>query len=53
MSKVIVEKQGAVTTVIINRPEARNAVDHETALLLRAAFAEFDKDESSLSLIHI
>jgi enoyl-CoA hydratase/carnithine racemase len=47
MSKVIVEKQGAVTTVIINRPEARNAVDHETALLLRAAFAEFDKDASS------
>lgn len=47
MSKVIVEKQGAVTTVIINRPEARNAVDHETALLLRAAFSEFDKDDAS------
>jgi enoyl-CoA hydratase len=47
MSKVIVEKQGPVTTVIINRPERRNAVDHETALSLRAAFAEFEKDEAS------
>lgn len=45
--KVIVEKQGPVTTVIINRPERKNAVDHETALLLRAAFAEFERDEDS------
>ena len=47
MSKVVVEKNDRVTTVIINRPECRNAVDHETALLLRAAFAAFDKDEGS------
>jgi enoyl-CoA hydratase len=42
--KVLVEKDGPVTTVIINRPERRNAVDAETALMLRNAFAEFDKN---------
>jgi enoyl-CoA hydratase len=45
--KVLVEKKDRVTTVIINRPEARNAVDHETALALRAAFAAFDADDAS------
>lgn len=45
--KVLVEKKDRITTVIINRPEARNAVDHETALALRAAFAAFDRDEES------
>jgi enoyl-CoA hydratase len=45
--KVTVEKSGAVTTVIINRPERRNAVDQETAGLLREAFSAFDKDDAS------
>lgn len=45
--KVLVEKKDRVTTVIINRPQARNAVDHETALALRAAFTAFDEDEES------
>ena len=44
MHKVIVEKQGRITTVIINRPEVRNAVDGETAALLAQAFREFDTD---------
>jgi enoyl-CoA hydratase len=44
MPKVLVEKQGRVTTVIINRPEVRNAVDGETAGLLAQAFREFDAD---------
>ncbi len=44
MAKVIVEKQGRITTVIINRPEVCNAVDGETAGLLAQAFAEFDAD---------
>ena len=39
-SKLLVEKQGPVTPVIINRPEVRNAVDSETARA--AAFAEFE-----------
>jgi enoyl-CoA hydratase len=42
--KVLIERQGAVTTVIINRPEARNAIDPETATALRAAFRAFDTD---------
>ena len=42
--RVLVEKEGPVTTVIINRPEARNAVDHETCLELRNAFRAFDED---------
>ncbi|MGI9475714.1 MAG: crotonase/enoyl-CoA hydratase family protein [Hyphomicrobiaceae bacterium] len=43
--KVVVERNGPVTTVIINRPEVRNAVDNETADGLVAAFAAFDADE--------
>jgi enoyl-CoA hydratase len=47
MSKVAVEKEGAVTVVSIDRfAEARNAVDPETAVLLREAFLEFDADET-------
>jgi enoyl-CoA hydratase len=47
MSKVLVERDGAITTVTINRfAEARNAVDPETAILLRDAFTAFDQDES-------
>lgn len=44
--KVLVEKNGAITTVTINRPERRNAVDYETGELLLQAFDEFEKDES-------
>lgn len=47
MAKVRVEKQGPLTTVIINRPEVRNAVDSETAALLAAAFREFDTDATA------
>ncbi len=41
---VRVEKDGPVTTVIMNRSEVRNAVDHATALELQAAFRAFDAD---------
>jgi enoyl-CoA hydratase len=41
---VRVEKDGPVTTVIMNRPAVRNAVDHATALELQAAFQAFDAD---------
>jgi enoyl-CoA hydratase len=41
---VKVERRGAVTTVIMDRPEARNAVDRETALALSDAFRQFDSD---------
>ena len=47
MTKVRVEKNGPVTSVMIDRPEVRNAVDPETADQLRAAFTAFEADEES------
>ncbi len=41
---VRVEKNGPITTVILSRPEVRNAVDRETAQALADAFREFDED---------
>lgn len=39
---VRVETSGPVTTVVLARPEVRNAVDAATASALREAFAEFE-----------
>ncbi len=39
-----VTKDGHVTTVILHRPEVRNAVDHATAQELKAAFLAFEAD---------
>jgi enoyl-CoA hydratase len=44
---VRVEHNGPVTTVIMNRPEARNAVNGPAAAALFAAFEEFDRDDSA------
>jgi enoyl-CoA hydratase len=41
---VRIEKDGPVTTVIMNCPEVRNAVDHATAVELQAAFRVFEAD---------
>ncbi|GHE82239.1 enoyl-CoA hydratase [Streptomyces spiralis] len=41
---VRVERQGYVTTVVLSRPEARNAVDGPTAAELASAFREFEAD---------
>jgi len=41
---VRIEREAFVTTVILDRPEARNAVDRETAEALAEAFRAFDKD---------
>ena len=48
---VIVEKNGPVTTVILSRPEVRNAVDRETAEALVAAFLAFDKDDDARAAV--
>ncbi len=40
------ERHAAVVVVTIDRRERRNAVDPETAALLRAAFQDFDADPS-------
>jgi enoyl-CoA hydratase len=45
---VRVEQAGAVTTIVIDRPERRNAVDPATAAALRAAVAAFEADEGAL-----
>ena len=44
---VRVERSGPVTTVILDRPEARNAVDGATAQALADAFRAFDVDEDA------
>src|SRR5712691_1025765 len=44
---VLIERDGAVTTVMIDRPEVRNAVDGATAAALADAFREFDADPDS------
>lgn len=44
---VRVERNGPVTTVVIDRPEARNAVNGPTAAALVAAFDEFERDETA------
>ncbi len=44
-----VERSGPVTTVILSRPEARNAVDRATAEELADAFRVFDADPGALA----
>jgi enoyl-CoA hydratase len=44
---VRIEKDGAVWTVIHDRPEARNAMDPKSADELTAAFLEFDADKTA------
>src|SRR6185312_12972824 len=41
-----IERDGAVLTVLLGRPEARNAVDRATAEALAEAFRDFDADDS-------
>lgn len=41
---VLTEKNGPVTTIILNRPEVRNAVDRPTAEALVRAFRDFETD---------
>jgi enoyl-CoA hydratase len=42
-----VEREGAVTIVTINRPEARNAINPELAEALFRAFTDFERDETA------
>ncbi|MEQ8266000.1 MAG: crotonase/enoyl-CoA hydratase family protein [Parvibaculum sp.] len=48
MAEVLVEKNGPVTTVVLNRPEVKNAVDRAAADALVDAFLEFERDEAAL-----
>jgi len=47
MNAVRVDKSGPVTTVVLDRPDRRNAVDRATAEALSAAFQEFDADDDA------
>ena len=42
-----VERDGPVTTVILDRPDVRNAVDGPTAAALAGAFRAFDADDGA------
>lgn len=44
---VTVERSGAVTTVVLHRPEVRNAVDRPAAEALAEAFRAFDADDDA------
>jgi enoyl-CoA hydratase len=44
---VRVDRSGPVTTVILDRPTVRNAVDGPTAALLAEAFADFEADQDA------
>ncbi|HUJ47358.1 MAG TPA: crotonase/enoyl-CoA hydratase family protein [Rhizomicrobium sp.] len=41
------ERQGPVTTIILGRPDVRNAVDGPTADALASAFLDFERDDSA------
>ena len=49
---VRVEREGAVTTVVLSRAERRNAVDRETADALAAAFRAFEASDASVAVLY-
>ncbi len=48
ISIVEYERRGAVATITLRRPEARNAVDRATAAALADAFRAFEADDEAL-----
>src|SRR5438445_8850473 len=48
---VRIEKQGPVTTVVLDRREVRNAVDRTTAQALAGAFREFEDDAEARAAV--
>jgi enoyl-CoA hydratase len=46
-SKILVERAGPVTTIVINRPQAKNALDNEAAHALADAFTAFEADQQA------
>ena len=45
------QKRGAVTTVVLSRPDVRNAVDRPTAQALADAFRAFDSDPEAKAAV--
>jgi enoyl-CoA hydratase len=48
---VSVERDGAVYTVVIDRPRVRNAVDREHAEALANAFRAFEESDASVAVL--
>jgi enoyl-CoA hydratase len=48
---IIAERDGPVAIITINRPQARNAVDPETALALYDAFSDAERDDAVLTTV--
>ena len=48
---VSIEKSDDIWTIIHDRPEARNAMDPESADALVAAFEEFDKSAAKVGVL--
>ncbi|MET8898211.1 crotonase/enoyl-CoA hydratase family protein [Streptomyces albogriseolus] len=48
---VRIERRGAVTTVVLSRPDARNAVDGPTAAELADAFRAFETDDEARAAV--
>jgi enoyl-CoA hydratase len=42
--KILVHRNGPVTTIVINRPQVKNALDNEAALALAASLRAFEAD---------
>ena len=51
MSKLLIEKQNAVTLLTLNRPEKHNNVDDELAMLLADAIDDFGNDDAQNVLV--
>ncbi len=47
MRNILVQNRDHITTILINRPKSKNAVDGDTAQELADAFRVFDSDENS------
>ena len=45
--KILIGREGPVTTITINRPEVRNALDREASQAMAEAFAEFENDSEA------
>jgi enoyl-CoA hydratase len=51
-AKLLVENDGPITVITINRPAARNALDNETAAALAKALRDFDRaDDRAVAVL--
>ena len=52
MQNVLLERDGALAVVTVNRPAKLNALDGQTITELRACFAALDRDEGQLASVY-